>query len=125
MSSALLEPPDSGVKTSANAAGAAIRTASRAVAEAAMSRRRCMPEGKAAGSYLRPPPRLYFVAVASSGALEDGLPLLHEGLYALLEVLGPGERVLQLGLEVELAVEVRVEHAVERLLGAGVGARGA
>src|SRR4051812_39922690 len=62
---------------------------------------------------------------ATSGSLEGGVALLHEGRHALEEVLGPGQSVLELGLEVELAVEIRIDHAVERFLGARVGAGGA
>src|SRR5688500_2442796 len=103
MSSALGEPPDSGVKGSASAAGAAIRDARSAAARAAKSRRRGMPEGKARGSYLQVPPRLHLVADASagvSGPFERGLALLHDREDALLEVARPGEGMLQLGLEV-------------------------
>src|SRR5215208_4941858 len=123
MSSAFCDPPDSGVKASANADGAAIRIARAAAEKAATSRRLGVPVGKAAGSYPRPSGRSYFVPDGTqrgSDPLERGVPLLHEGGHALLEVLRPGQGVLELGLEVELAVEVRVQHPVERLLGARV-----
>ena len=42
--------------------------------------------------------------------------LLDERGGALEEVLGPSERVLELGLEVELGVEVAVDELVQRPL---------
>src|SRR5256885_332200 len=58
-----------------------------------------------------------------SGPGERRLPLLHEGADALEEVVGPRQLVLDLSLQVELPVEVRIDHPVERALGTGVGAR--
>src|SRR5215210_8378306 len=128
MSSAFWEPPDSGVSASASADGAHTRDAKTTAVRAVRSRRLGVPAGKAAGSYPRPPGGLHFVPDAPSEpelrALERRIALLREGGNALLEVHRPGERVLELRLQVELAVEVRVEHPVERLLRARVGARG-
>src|SRR3954466_11789141 len=76
MSSAFGEPPDSGVKVSASAAGAVSSSAISAAPSAAHSRRRgtgC----KARGSYLRSPPTLQFVRVAPRVLLGVDLELLH------------------------------------------------
>src|SRR2546423_2582384 len=51
-----------------------------------------------------------------SRAGERGLPLLDERANPLEEVLGAGELVLYLRLQVELLVEVRVDHVVEGAL---------
>src|SRR5215211_5446595 len=117
MSFAFCEPPDSGVNASANADGAAIRIASAASEKAARSRRLGKPAGKAARSYLRVRDGSHFVPVVPNDASRGGLgyfrlpgkpgALLDEGRHALLEVLGAGECVLEVGLEVELAVQVR------------------
>jgi hypothetical protein len=61
MSSAFGEPPDSGVKVSANAPGAARRHARTAAPNAARGRRLGGPVGKAAGSYLRAWDGIHFV----------------------------------------------------------------
>src|SRR5215208_7155123 len=62
---------------------------------------------------------------ATSGALKGGIALLEERQRAFLEVARAREAVLQLGLEGELAVEVGIQHLVERPLRARVGASGA
>ena len=61
MSSPFGDPPDSGVKVSARAAGAQIRDAKTAALKAVRSRRLGMPVGKAAGSYIRLRHGLHFV----------------------------------------------------------------
>src|SRR3954452_20938161 len=55
---------------------------------------------------------------------ESWRALLHEGPDALHEVARAGQAVLELGLEGQLLLEVRVQHLVEGLLGARVRARG-
>src|SRR5687767_4343325 len=107
MSFAFFDGPDSGEMRSADASGARIRSAARTTRRIGRSRR----ARKAAQLYLLP-------------AGELRLALLDECADALLEVLRSRQRVLQLRLEVELARHVGVEHAVERLLGPRVGARG-
>src|SRR5688572_8515271 len=96
MSFAFCDGPDSGVRRSADAPGAATSSATRARSASSETRR------KAAHLYLL--------------AGECGRALLDERAHALGEVLRSRQRVLQLGLEVQLAGHVRVEHLVERLL---------
>src|SRR5688572_21903441 len=104
MSSAFWVGPDSGVKRSADAAGA--RTS--AAASAARTRRIRQGRGRKAGQLYRLGPR----------ELRDAL--LDERAHALHEVLRTRQRVLELRLEVELAGHVRVEHLVQRLLRARI-----
>src|ERR687895_2326307 len=120
MSFAFSDPPDSGVNRSAEAPGAASRNAVSAATRAASRTTRVRRLGKAGGSYLRSPRGLHFVAAAPnrpvaarSRPFECGVALLEECGHTLLEVARARQGVLQLGLEVELAVEVRVEHSVE------------
>src|SRR5215212_7293345 len=105
MSSAFCEPPDSGVNVSAKADGTQIRQAARAAPRAVASRRLGTPVGKARRIISAPSGRSPLRARCPErerlSALERGLPLLDEGGHALLEVACPGERVLELGLEVE------------------------
>jgi hypothetical protein len=68
MSSAFGEPPDSGVRRSADAPGTAMSNAASAAARAAGSRQRVKRLGKAGGSYLRPQALLHFVPHVPSGA---------------------------------------------------------
>src|SRR5919107_672283 len=63
--------------------------------------------------------------VAHSGTLEGRVALLEERKRALLEVTRAREAVLKLGLEGELAVEVRIEHPVQRALRPRIRAGGA
>ena len=72
----------------------------------------CIQEG-----YGYPPPLCLNAPVNAGGALLD------EGADALHEVLRTRQLVLELRLEVELLLHVRVEHLVERLLGGRVRAR--
>src|SRR5205085_10957267 len=59
-------------------------------------------------------------AAAALGTAERGGPLVDERSGALEEVVGPSECVLELGLEMQLRLEVAVDEPVERLLGARV-----
>src|SRR5687768_5854192 len=106
MRSAFGDPPDSGVKASAKADGAATSIASRPAARAARSRRRGMPEGKAR-VIIYPGPRDAPLRGAcpqlgrtnplggpASGPLEVGRALLHEGEHTLLKVPRARQRVL-------------------------------
>src|SRR2546423_13682235 len=81
MSFAFGEPPDSGVKVSANPGGAAISKPTRVARSAAKSRRRGMPVGKARASYSRLPGMLHFVAPAPNSPeathLGDLLRVVH------------------------------------------------
>src|SRR6516225_9999875 len=63
-------------------------------------------------------------AIRPSGPGEGRRALLDERHSALDEVLRAPERVLKLGLEVELGVEIAVDEPVERALGGRVGTRG-
>src|SRR5688500_17311928 len=123
MSSALGEPPDSGVNTPAPAGGAnASRAAAATTSEATSTRRFCGRPGRKARwiiTVVRPP------SAPRSAARERGRALLDEGPDPLHEVVGPGQVVLDLGLQVELAIEVRIEHPVECALAAGVRTSGA
>src|SRR4051794_18528113 len=137
MSLAFWDPPDSGVIASPRATGASASRARHAAARASRARRRFRPASKAAGSYSGPGLRSKNVGGSAGwprprpprapalGTLERRGPLLDEGHDALDEVVGAGQRVLELGLEVELAIQVRVEHLVEGLLRRRVGAGGA
>src|ERR1700754_3237409 len=60
---------------------------------------------------------------SGSSTLEGGRSLADERADPFCEVLRTRQSVLELGLEEELLLELRVEDLVERLLGAGVGAR--
>src|SRR3990170_2451715 len=57
------------------------------------------------------------IAIARLPPLEDGRPLLPEGLGPFHVVFGDDAERLRVGLEVELGGDVLVEPAVERLLG--------
>src|SRR5919204_3018207 len=126
MSFAFGEPPDSGVAQSADAIGATSSSRTVAAANARRSaRRRCKARGiiTVAGSW-KAAASLVAKGAFSGTSLpsEPRLPLLHERAHALDEVVRSRQPVLQVCLEVELLVHVRVEHVVERLLRAGVGA---
>src|SRR5215218_747297 len=113
IASAFGDPPDSGVKVSARAAGDATSATSRPATMASSTTSRGVEErrgGKARG-------------IIASVALELGRALLDEGHAALEEVLRASQRVLEVGLEVELLGEARVDHRVEGALRAGVRAR--
>src|SRR5436305_12677220 len=100
MRSAFGEPPCSGVRASARYGAASASFAAR---------------GCKAAPIIRIAPR--------SSPLERRLALLGEGAHALDEVVAANQLVLDLGLEVQLVLEVAVEHPVQRALRAGVGAR--
>src|SRR6186997_1022030 len=103
MSLALSDGPDSGEIRSANASGA--RASAAAMTTRGIRRRKAEDLYRLAPSELR-------------------LALLDERAHALLEVFRTRQGVLKLGLEVELARHVGVEHLVQRLLRARVGAGG-
>ena len=125
MSSAFGEPPDSGVRDVREGAGRRDQEQRQKRAEggAAHDGGRC---GKARGIISGRRTRAFISAdqarsaprAPSAGQLpvKRGVALLDERGDALHEVLRPRERVLEVGLQVELPVHVGVEHLVERPL---------
>src|ERR1044072_423802 len=128
MSSALADPPDSGVKKAADATPASASTPRREAANAMVNTRRRVREwasAKAGGilfmrrpSALRPASR---PRRGPSAAPELGLALLEERGDAFGEVAGLGHLLLHPGLELELLLQSGVKPGVELALGAGVG----
>src|SRR4051812_35717030 len=59
----------------------------------------------------------------ASGTLEARIALLDEGRDALREVVAADQLVLDLGLQVQLRLQIGVEHLVQGALGARVRAR--
>src|SRR5919106_6136459 len=120
MSSALGEPPDSGISRSADATGAATRL-SAAASSAGKSARVFHSDGTGAAVYGRAPAE----ASSRSGSPEAGRPLLQERLDALREVPRSRHLLLDPGLQRELLVHAGERPGVELALAAGVGAGGA
>src|SRR4051795_263702 len=111
--------------TSAIAPGAITRTRMAAPNRASTRARAAMRKRvglKAAGIVSRRGTPTPLGPASCSG--ESWRALLHEGPYALHEVGRTRQLVLELGLQVELLVHVRVDRLVQRLLGRRVGARG-
>src|SRR4051794_29405169 len=114
MSPALGEPPDSGVIASPNALPAKASSSPRA-ARRATARAPARRVGRGAkGTGILFTGRVAKAAHAAwSSALEHRLPPLAERPHALREVARAGQFLLDLGLEVELAGQVRVQPPVE------------
>src|SRR5436309_2539289 len=116
MSSALADPPDCGVRKSADAPVASARTPATEAAKAmAKTRRRVREWGsaKAGGILFMRRSSAARPSKAGSAAKEIGLALGEERSHAFGEITGRHELLLDPRLELELLVQARVEPGVE------------
>src|SRR6476646_9107608 len=111
MRSAFGEPPFSGENVSASA-GAAMASEVRA-ATAAANRLSVRFERKAGAT----------IRGTGLGPREGRLPLLDESRHTLAHVICAHQRMLDVGFELELRVQVPVDHPVDRLLRARIRER--
>src|SRR3954468_24733655 len=112
------DAPLSGVRVSASA-GPAVTSSAR-TATAAASRMRVLFERKAGRNYTEPRERRMAYALGPS---EGRVALLDEGADAFTDVICAEKLMLDLGLQLELRVQVPVDHPVQRALRARVGLR--